>query len=229
MKPFELLKLNFILRYFKSQEVKLLEKRSLQGKMRQNKKLQQALIILYNYWHSYGQEEHIMYDIRKLRKLIALIKEYEVHEIRVLPMDKKIEFVNKDQVENFFIVDLIADGKFYYQKRGIRVRKQHALILFQYDNEIVAYAVLEEAISLKEIGEHPYTAIVNGQRIKYYGYYQFYDDSIQAIQGITSEELRNTVDGFKRFSQSKQFIRIKYIKEICKLLYRKQVAFERGC
>ena len=168
-----------------------------------------------------------MYDTRKLRKLTALIKKYSVHEIRVLPMDKKREFKNRDQVDNFFRSGFIADGRYYYQKRGIKIRRPHALILFQYDNQITAYAILEEAVPLKDIGERPYTAVVNGHRIKYHGYYQFYPDSIQRTRDITAEELRNTVDGFRRFSQSKQFIEIKYMKALCKLLSRKRMAFEK--
>ncbi len=61
---------------------------------------------------------------------------YDIKEIRCLPMDSQDEFINEDEVREFFDTGLAEEeGRYYYHQNGINLKNTDALVLFQY-NEI---------------------------------------------------------------------------------------------
>ena len=122
-----------------------------------------------------------------------------VPEIRILPMNKSEEFDNEsiDRVQQEFFEDELSsrhDGKYHYRNSGLRSPK-NSLILFQYDNRIVASA------QLKDIEK--FNVSVQG---KYKGAYYFYKDTIEVFDPITFEGLQSVCPNVKEFKRTKQII-----------------------
>lgn len=134
-------------------------------------------------------------------------------EIRIIPMSKE-EFANKsvEEVQNdYFKDELINENKceYYYRTKGIKC-EQNTLFLFQYDNHIIASAILEE------IEQFP-----SETKGEYRGSWKLKQDSICVFDPITCEELQYVVPELSRFSQSKQRIDSKYRDKISELIQRK--------
>lgn len=141
-----------------------------------------------------------------------------VPEIRILPMSKSDEFDNEsiEQVQQeYFLNDLVyrQDCKYYYRKSGIKSRKG-SLILFQYDNKIIASAQLEAV--------EKYDKVKSGEYGEYSGGIGFHKDTIQVIHPIEANELKNIDSHFQKFSQTKQFLDINKLNQILYLLEEKK-------
>jgi hypothetical protein len=124
-------------------------------------------------------------------------------------MDKKGEFCNKsiEYIQNeFFIKDLpsrfdeIGEGKYCYKKYGMIIDK-NTLVLFQYDNMIVAIARLE---NIKKF-DTPQDC--------YHGTYYFQPESIKVFQPINNHLLNKTLNISIKFSNTKHTINTNNIKD----------------
>ena len=141
-----------------------------------------------------------------------------VPEIRIIPMSKSTEFDNEtiEQVQQqYFLNDLIykQDCKYYYRKSGIKSR-DGSLILFQYDNKIIASAQLRDVEKYEEIKEGKYG--------EYSGEIAFYKETIQVFKPIEANELKNIDRRFNKLSQTKQFLNTKKLKQFLDLLKGKK-------
>lgn len=146
----------------------------------------------------------------------------KVEEIRIIPMSRSDEFDNQtieEVQQQYFLNDLVyrQDCKYYYRKSGINSIKG-SLILFQYDNKIIASA------QLKSIEK--YDEIQSGQYGEYRGAIAFYDETIQVFTPIEVDELKSIDPKFKKFSQTKQFIDVNNLKQIIDLLNYKKKQYD---
>lgn len=136
--------------------------------------------------------------------------------IRILPMSNKEEFPGmsiEDVQENFFLSELKKrDGIFYFRKVGMNA-PNGSLVLFQFDNLIIASAILH-SIDKFDIPE-------KGQ---YYGVYKFDIKTVKVFQPVNLDEINKIDSNITRFSQSKQEINFSFISEIEELMKRKQMA-----
>ena len=52
---------------------------------------------------------------------------YDIKEIRCLPMDSQYEFINEDEVREFFDTGLAEEeGRYYYHQNGINLKNTDA-------------------------------------------------------------------------------------------------------
>lgn len=135
-------------------------------------------------------------------------------EIRVLPMSKNEEFPEWSIVEvqqNYFLKDLIEqEGYYYYRKVGMQ-SANGSLVLFQFDNAIIAAARLLDV--------EKYETPVDGL---YYGAYIFDANSVSAFEPITYDELHAIDTDLAPFSQVKQIISRDYLDAILDLIQHKK-------
>jgi hypothetical protein len=135
--------------------------------------------------------------------------------IRILPMDRVGKFDDmdiEDVQKGFFLSDLSyeSNGKYMYGDRGIDA-PEGTIILFQYDNSIIASAKFIKAEKfLQPVYDEAYGV--------YKGAYYFDPASIVVFDPISSNEIESVwskdfVDsdgkkrsGFKRFSNAKRFL-----------------------
>jgi len=138
----------------------------------------------------------------------------EEKQIRILPMSKKDEFPNKsieEVQEEFFMDELIKnDGRYNYRKTGMDCPAE-SMILFQFDGVIIACAKL--------ISIDPISMVEND--IQYNGAYILDKKSIQIFEPITAKEISAISSEFKFFSQAKQQINYKKLRDIQKLIKEK--------
>jgi hypothetical protein len=138
----------------------------------------------------------------------------EEKQIRILPMSKKDEFPNKsieEVQEEFFMGQLIKNGgRYNYRKTGMDCY-EGSTILFQFDGVIIACAKL--------IGIDPISMIEND--IQYNGAYILDKKSIHVFEPITAKEISAISSEFKFFSQAKQEINYKKLRDIQKLIREK--------
>jgi 5-methylcytosine-specific restriction protein A len=134
-------------------------------------------------------------------------------EIRILPMSKN-EFEGKSQLDvqkEFFKNELLnRDGVFHYFEKGIKTA-YGSLILFQYDNDIIASAILK--------GIENYSSPVDG---KYNNAYVFDNDSIKVFEPIKVSDLQKIIKNFKSFNQAATKIDYIYIDQINQLIEEKR-------
>ncbi len=143
----------------------------------------------------------------------TMLKEIEL-EIRILPMSKDKEFpgwsVEKVQFR-YFLKDLLdKDGYYYYCKMGMNAANG-SLVLFQFNNAIIAAARI--------LRIEKYDIPIDNF---YYGAYVFDTRSINVFEPITFEELYAIDNTLQAFSQVKQKITYKHIEKIHKLVKSKQ-------
>lgn len=138
---------------------------------------------------------------------------YFDESIRILPMNGTEEFDSqtaKDVQINFFMDELISrNGKYYFKSSGMKAETS-TLVLFQYDNSIIASAKLC-SIEKLETQQHGYA-----------GAYYFDVSTIEIFEPITIEEMKQAVPTFKRFSQAKQNIPAIYTKAVKTLIHAKK-------
>lgn len=135
--------------------------------------------------------------------------------IRILPMSSKeellgmsIEYIQSD----YFLDELINNQKgiYYFRKTGMNVSKR-SLILFEFDNMIIASARL---LNIRKF-DLP-------EDSRYHGAYEFDVNSIKVFQPITVREINSIDSNVSSFSKEKQEINYSYIAEIEELIERKQ-------
>lgn len=139
-----------------------------------------------------------------------------IPSIRILPMSSKEEFPKMD-IEavqgDFFLKELLErEGIYYFKKVGMNA-PNGSLVLFQFDNFIIAAANLNSI--------EKYDNPIEGQ---YYGAYKFDINTVKVFQPITITELNKIDSSLTRFSQSKQQINVSFITEIEELIKRKQMS-----
>lgn len=125
-------------------------------------------------------------------------------KIRILPMDRKGEFgdlpIDKVQ-QDFFLKDLPyrknngKHGKYLFKEKGIDANPG-CIVLFQYDNRIIASAKLTYA---ERFLEPEYR---NNE--KYSGAFYFEPSSITIFDPVTNNEMESIWPEFKVFSRVKQ-------------------------
>jgi len=138
-----------------------------------------------------------------------------IPEIRIIPMSKTLEFNNQSiQVvqQDFFIKDLRDRENCLFRLRtgGINCDK-NTLLLFQYDNRIIACAKLIEIIKYKKPYNGIYSEAMSLDR-----------SSIQIFDPITSTELKALDPELKRFSQAKQTLNINCLTNLLNLIRSKK-------
>lgn len=135
-------------------------------------------------------------------------------EVRILPMSKEEEFPGwsvEDMQNNFFLADLLDNnGVYYYRNAGMNCPKG-SLVLFQFDNAIIAAARILEI----EKYETPVDEL-------YYGAYVFDVKSVLTFDPINFDELNNIDNNLKHFSQVKQIINYENLEKILELIRYKQ-------
>ncbi len=135
-------------------------------------------------------------------------------EIRILPMSKSEEFPQwsiEEVQQKYFLKDLIEkNGYYYYRKVGMR-SANGSLVLFQFDNAIIAAARI--------LDTKKYKAPIDGL---YYGAYIFDTKSVITFEPITYDELHVIDNNLAPFSQVKQIVSYDYFAEILGLIRRKQ-------
>ena len=103
-----------------------------------------------------------------------------------------------------FFNKLPSDGKFHFFKNNI-AEPEGTLILFQYNNSIVASGIMEDRNDTMEKG--------------YNGYYIFNKNSINLLTSpISKDELKDADVGFERFGNTSAEIDMDYFKKINDLL-----------
>lgn len=123
--------------------------------------------------------------------------------IRILPMNSREEFPEisiEDVQKNYSLGNLNdnREGLYYFRKTGMNAC-EGCLVLFQFDNLIIASANLQSI--------EKYDSPIEGQ---YYGAYKFDIKTVRIFQPITIAELNKIDSSLTRFSQSKQEINVSY-------------------
>lgn len=151
-----------------------------------------------------------------------MANQYNIQEIRILPMDKTEEFETKKDAREYLATKLIRlDGKYSYRKRSVDIKNPYALVLFQYNNSIIGYGILKSVEENKHLGETG-----SCEECQYNGYLNFFAITIHNIDPIKYQEIHDIDEAVIPFSNAKQFIDITYFDEIYKLLRQKQVEYE---
>lgn len=154
---------------------------------------------------------------------------YRIQEIRILPMDRKEEFKTEEEARKFLSTELIQperDGKYYYRERGINIKNGYALILFQYYTSIIGYGIL------RNTKEDKVQDVIDGKKIQYNGYLQFFITSIHNIANITLNEIQQIDKRITHFSNPKWYIGKENFDQvyskIFNLLLQKQIEFAQS-
>ena len=137
--------------------------------------------------------------------VIKMYPKKRVRQIRILPTSSDdFDFEDEEAMKNFFTNKLPSEGKFHFYKNNI-ANPEGTLILFQYDNAIVASGIMEDRIDTMEMG--------------YNGYYIFNKNSINLLDTpISADELKERGIEFKKFGNTSTEIKMKYFREIKHLL-----------
>ncbi len=105
--------------------------------------------------------------------------------IRVLPTSKEV-FPRLKDIKEFLTIVMPNRGNTYYYKRHNLSVDKNALILFQYNNQIIAYGIYESECSINESD----IQFADG----YTGYYKFKDNSIKILEEpIISKQFYNYI------------------------------------
>jgi len=138
-----------------------------------------------------------------------------IPEIRIIPMSKSLEFNDKSievVQKEFFIEDLKNRDNclFYLRNGGIKCDK-NTLLLFQYDNRIIACAKLVEIIKYDDKYDGIYSEALSIDR-----------SSIQIFDPIKPNEIKVIDYKFKKFSQARQILSINCLNDLLALIYNKK-------
>ena len=142
-----------------------------------------------------------------------MFENYKIERIQLLPMSDKENdngFEDEHEVRDFLDSELAEnDGIYGYNERGIDLEDTDALILFQFQNNIVGYGIYQT-------------------RNREEKYYKFYTDTIYNTEKISANELRKIIPEFTHFSRVKQIINMQYFDVISLLLQKKKNTFYRN-
>lgn len=134
-----------------------------------------------------------------------------VSEIRILPMSVEI-FPEKEDVIAFFRKGMHGgNGHYYYRRHNISY-KGEALVLFQYQNQLIASAALigEDDVPLED-GDFSYS-----------GRYHFDVNSIMVFESPINKEEYALIDpSFNGFSRITRKTDVKYLEPLLELIYKK--------
>src|SRR4030042_6955671 len=152
--------------------------------------------------------------------------------IRILPMDKKVEWKDWDtnKIQNIFLRHKLPSkrkGKYHF-KTGMKA-KPGTIVLFQFDNHIIGSALL---MCIKRSNDPQYHDIETelNDDPEYKGAYYFVPDKIEVFDPIDNKQIQNIwgkgfIDndgkrhpGFNRFNQTKQFLNPLKYGDFCNLL-----------
>ncbi len=124
--------------------------------------------------------------------------------VRLLPMDQKSEFEGltiQEVQKDFFLNQLPKrEGKYRYKKQGLIADKATTLVLFQYDNQIIACADLDKVVKFEKIEEDIYQ-----------GAFYFNPNSIKVFAPLTNADINNIFTCTKKFGQVKHFLDVSCI------------------
>ncbi len=138
-----------------------------------------------------------------------------IPEIRIIPMSKSKEFESKPietVQQEYFIDELINRDNCLYFFRNVGINcALNALLLFQYDNSIIACAKLK---GIKRY-ENPMDGI-------YRGALALEKSSIRIFNPIAADELHAVDPEFKKFNQVKQSLNIDCLPRLFALISRKE-------
>lgn len=120
----------------------------------------------------------------------------KIRDIRLLPMSSELEFLNMDYKEvqkQFFMDKLINEkkGEYLFRSSGMSAA-EGTLVLFQFDNKIIASGVLLSVGKFDDIKDKFYK-----------GAYYFDVESIKVFEPISVDELSKIDKTFKKFSHVK--------------------------
>lgn len=139
-----------------------------------------------------------------------MFENYKIKRIQLLPMSDKENdngFEDENEVRDFLDRELAEnDGVYGYNEKGIDLEDTDALILFQFQNNIVGYGVYQT-------------------RNREERYYKFYADTIYNTEKISADELGKIIPEFTHFSRVKQIIDMQYFDVISLLLQKKKNTF----
>jgi hypothetical protein len=128
--------------------------------------------------------------------------------IRILPMDKEYEFDGLTIIDvqtNFFLKELPSrkdengQGKYCYKSHGMKAEEGSTLVLFQYDNKIIACAKLNRIIKFDMPND------------VYHGAFYFEPNTIKIFEPVTNEDIRSDFHCEIKFGQVKHILNVKYI------------------
>ena len=121
-------------------------------------------------------------------------KGYIISEIRFLPMGKTV-FCKYEEAANFLANTMPNRGGTYYYQASKMNCAESAFVLFQYDGELIGYAIYYNTVEF----EHP---ILMDDGNSYNGYYQFDPESIYLLKKpILTTEYKEIDQSFKKFGQ----------------------------
>lgn len=158
--------------------------------------------------------------------------------VRILPMDRKFEFKNwsiEKVQRNFFLQDLPnkeangRKGRYLYKEKGM-VADKGSVVLFQYDNMIIASAILTyiEKFDEPQYGDDDADDSYY-DKVKYTGAFYFEPSSITVFDPINSDEVNKIWNKFKVFSNARHDLKPpeKY-SEFKELLKKKNPITKKG-
>lgn len=162
-------------------------------------------------WYKLADYLHIDIDLPRP----ALKNDDVKPSVRILPMSRQEEFpgMSIEEVQkDYFLGDFINshNGIYYFRKAGMNAA-EGSLILFQFDNMIIASAKLLNIEKYEEPVEK-----------QYYGAYEFDVESVKVFQPISLKEINQIDASITSFSQAKQEINSLYKSEIEELIEKKQ-------
>ena len=130
--------------------------------------------------------------------------------VRILPMDREDEFYDMEieEVQSQFFLDELPKrndehgyGKYHYKKQGLILNEEPTLVLFQYDNKIVASANLINVLKFKQ---------PNGI---YNGALYFEPNSIRTFDPISNQEINGIFQDSIKFGQIKHKLNSLHVKD----------------
>ncbi len=134
-----------------------------------------------------------------------------ISEIRFLPMSKMIFPTYEDAIEFLLSNMPKRDNTYYYMKSKMDCLK-NSFVLFQYDGQLIGYAVFEK--------EHKLAEPLPDNGFTYYGYYQFQKGSIRILDTpITADAFASIDSKFTGFNQSHQRKPVGILPALFELIY----------
>ncbi len=167
------------------------------------------------FWELRPELKEAIEKLSNADKINMQVNNAPTPEIRIIPMNKSIEFKNKpvEAVQQEFFIDELINGNnclYLFRNTGINCA-QNALLLFQYNNSIIACARLKGITRY----ENPKDGI-------YKGALALEKKSIRVFNPITADELHAVDSEFKKFSQVKQSLNVDCFPRLLTLISSKE-------
>ena len=126
-------------------------------------------------------------------------------------MDRKFEFRDQpiEEVQQDFFLDVLPNrndhgkrGIYSFKEKGMNA-EHGCIVLFQYDNHIIASAKLTDSEKFDEPRYGDFSKDPYYDDVKYLGAFYFEPSSITVFDPVTADELRSIWPKFTRFSHVK--------------------------